>query len=57
MRIIANVHQIPNYLTDTRTLCKTFNILPHPSLLVYFNSVYGYQIFNVSVPDFVSNCS
>ena len=39
MRIIANVHQIPNYLTDTRTLCKTFNILPLPSLLVYFNSI------------------
>ena len=55
MRIIANVHQIPNYLTDTRTLCKTFNILPLPSLLVYFNSIYGYQIFNISVPEFVSN--
>ena len=55
MRIIANVHQIPNYLTDTRTLCKTFNILPLLSLLVYFNSIYGYQIFNNSVPDFVSN--
>ena len=40
MRIIANVHQIPNYLTDTRTLCKTLNILPLPSSLVYFNSIY-----------------
>ena len=55
MRIIANVHQIPNYLTDTRTLCKTFNILPLPSLLVYFNSIYGYQIFNNSDTEFVSN--
>ena len=55
LRIIANVHQIPNYLTDTRTLCKTFNISPLPSLLVYFNSIYGYRIFNNSVPEFVSN--
>ena len=47
--------QIPNYHTDTRTLCKTFNILPLPSLLVYFNSIYGFQIFNNSVPEFVSN--
>ena len=55
LRIIANAHHMPNYLTDTRTLCKTFNILPLPSLLVYFNSIYGYQIFNNSVPEFVSN--
>ena len=46
---------MPNYLTDRRTLCKTFNILPLPSFLVYFNSIYGYQIFNNSVPEFVGN--
>ena len=51
---IANFHQIPNYFTDTRTHCKTFNILPLPSLLVYYNSLYGYQIFSYSVPEFVS---
>ena len=50
MRIIANVHQIQSYLTDTRALCKTFN-----SLFVYFNSIYGYQKINNSVPVFVSN--
>ena len=55
MRIIDNVHRIPNHLTDIRTLCKAFNISPPPSLLVYFNSIYGYQIFNNSVPEFVSN--
>ena len=55
MRTIANVHQIPNYLTVTRTLCKTFNILPLPSLIVYFNSIYGYEVFNNSVPEYVSN--
>ena len=35
--------------------CKTFNILPLPSLLVYFNSIYGYQIVNNSVPNFLRN--
>ena len=55
MRIIANVHQIPNYLTVTRTLCKTLNILPLPSLILYFNSIYGYEVFNNSVPELVSN--
>ena len=54
LRIIANFHQIPNYFTDTRTLCTTFNILLLPSLLVYFYSLYGYQIFSNSVPEFVS---
>ena len=36
MRMIANVHQIPNYLTDTRTLSKTLNILPLPKFACVF---------------------
>ena len=48
LRIIANVHQIPNYLTHTRTLCKTLNISQLPSLLACL-------IFNNSVPQVVSN--
>ena len=56
LSIIAIVHQMPNYFVDTRTLFKTFNVLPLPSSLVYFNSIlYGYEIFNNSVPEFVSN--